>query len=176
MVLEKVNYTSLNSEYSDPAGLSYKKIRIVDQYIPNGGNYLDIGVGTGELISLRVGKHQKITGVDNDETSVRICQKKFGKYHDINLISAGIADIKNKFNDKFDCITYLDILVHIEERDVEPSLQNIYNLFNEDDIFIFSGPGIFEKVRIFLGRSPTHLHSHSPYGWKKYIENVGFKI
>ena len=84
MVLEKVNYTSLNSEYSDPTSLSYKKIRIVDGYIPNGRNYLDIGMGTGELISLRLGKHDKIVGIDYDETSVSICQKKFDQVSKLN--------------------------------------------------------------------------------------------
>jgi 2-polyprenyl-3-methyl-5-hydroxy-6-metoxy-1,4-benzoquinol methylase len=176
MVLEKVDYTSLNSEYSDPTSLSYKKIRFVNTYIPNGGSYLDVGMGTGELLSKRVGKHQKIVGMDNDETSLMICQKKFADNYDITLVDAGIGDLKNRFQEKFDCITCLDILEHIEEKELIPSLQNIYNLLNENGIFIFSGPGIFEKIRIFFGRSPTHLHSHSPQGWKKYIETVGFKI
>lgn len=176
MPVEKVNFKSLESEYADPESLSYKKIRIVDGYIPNGGNYLDIGMGTGELISLRIGKHDKIFAIDYDETSVLMCQKKFGQYSQINLKKSGISDIQNIFSEQFDCITCLDILEHIKEADVPPALLKIYDSLQKDGIFIFTGPGIFEKIKIFLGKSPTHFHSHSSYGWKKMISNAGFAI
>ncbi len=176
MVLEKTSYSSLELEYSDPDSLSYKKIRLVNSYIPGGGNYLDIGMGTGELITLRIGKHEKIFGIDPDEVSLTICQKKFDQYNDVNLIKASIGDIQYIFNGRFDCITCLDVLEHINEIAVSSALQNIYKSLNEAGIFIFSGPGIYEKIRIFLGQSPTHLHSHSSYGWKKYIKRAGFSI
>jgi|WetSurMetagenome_2_1015567.scaffolds.fasta_scaffold126932_3 2-polyprenyl-3-methyl-5-hydroxy-6-metoxy-1,4-benzoquinol methylase len=174
--IKKVNYQSLKSEYSDPESLSYKKSRIVDEYIPDGGNYLDIGMGTGESIFLRLGKHDKIFGIDFDETSVSICKKKFDQYSDIKLMKAGINDIQTIFTEPFNCITCLDILEHIEEKDVAPALLKIKDSLNENGIFIFSGPGVFEKIKIFLGKSPTHLHSHSSYGWRNIIERAGFKI
>lgn len=176
MAVRKVDFKSLESEYSNPDSISYQKIRIVDGYIPNKGNYLDIGMGTGELISLRIGKHNKIFGIDYDDISVSICQKKFGQYSKIKLLKLGIGDIQNVFSEKFDCITCLDILEHIKEAEVAHALQNIYESLHNNGIFIFSGPGIFEKIKIYLGKSPTHFHSHSSYGWKKMIENAGFTI
>jgi SAM-dependent methyltransferase len=171
-----VNFQLLEKEYSDPTSLGYKKIHLINTLIPEGGRLLDIGMGTGALLSLRVGRHQQIIGIDNDDTSVAICKEKFGNNPEVEVTNAGISDIKNRVKGTFSCITCLDILEHIDEKDVAPSLQNIFSLLAEDGIFIFSGPGMFEKIRIFLGRSPTHLHSHTPHGWSRYVQNAGFKI
>jgi hypothetical protein len=35
---------------------------------------------------------------------------------------------------------------------------------------------VFDKVKIRLGRSPTHLHGHSSYGWAKLIKKAGFGL
>jgi 2-polyprenyl-3-methyl-5-hydroxy-6-metoxy-1,4-benzoquinol methylase len=176
MIQEKVNYSSLNSEYTDPTSLSYKKLRIINAFIPDGGSLLDIGMGTGELISLRLGKHKKIFGIDCDDTSVSMCRKKFSQNPEILLSKAGISDIRTTFPEKFDCITCLDVLEHIEEREVSSSLSDIFMALRKNGILIFSGPGVVEKIRIFLGKSPTHLHSHSSHGWKKIIEKAGFTV
>lgn len=172
----QVNFPALESEYANPNSLSFKKIQIVNEYVPEGGKFLDIGMGTGELISLRRGKHEHIYGIDSDDTSVQICKEKFNQCKDIVVSHGDINDIDNIFHEKFDCVTCLDILEHIEERNVPQVLINIFTSLNEGGMFIFSGPGIFEKIRILLGRSPTHLHSHSSYWWRKYIENTGFTI
>lgn len=173
----KGNYKSLHSEYLDSSSLMYKKIRIVDSYMNGGDSFLDIGAGTGELIELEKHKFEKIYGIDIDEESVEVCYKRFEKNQNIYIIQSGIDNLKNLFEDeKFDCITCLDILEHIEVGRCRKALNNIYNIVKDDGKFIFTGPGVFEKVRILLGRSPTHLHSHSSYGWKRMIERTGFNV
>jgi ubiquinone/menaquinone biosynthesis C-methylase UbiE len=174
--MTEMDYPLLASEYSDPQSLSYKKIRIVSGYIPPGGTYLDVGMGTGDLIALQAGKHAKIFGIDGNEHSVSLCRQKFGGDPDIGLFHGRIEDLQNICTEKFDCITCLDILEHIEEKEVIPALENIYRLMNDRGVFIFSGPGIFEKIRIACGRSPGHLHSHSSYGWMNVIRRAGFSV
>lgn len=107
MISINVNFDLLEPEYSDPESLNYKKIRFVNSNIPEGGNYLDIGMGTVELISLIFDKHEKIFGV---ESSVNICKKRFNQNPDIILVKSDIDNLKNRFIDKFDCITCLDVL------------------------------------------------------------------
>lgn len=168
-------FKNLSLEYYDMDSLSYKKIKTVDSYIKGGKYFLDIGTGTGELIDLEKSKFDFIVGIDSSEESLKICREKFEDYDNINML---LSDVKNlDYNDgKFDYITACDVLEHIELEECKKALEIIFKLLKKDGIFIFTGPGIFEKVKIKMGRSPDHLHSHSSYGWKRMIENVGFKI
>jgi len=177
MIFHKENYESLLSQYRDPTSLMYKKLRIVDTYMNSGGTLLDIGAGTGELIGLEKQKFDKICGIDIDKESVEICSKRFENNKTIQIIRGGINDLGNLFKDeKFDYITCLDVLEHIEVEESKKALKDIHYILKDEGKFIFTGPGVFEKIRIFLGLSPTHLHSHSSYGWKKIIRKAGFNI
>jgi 2-polyprenyl-3-methyl-5-hydroxy-6-metoxy-1,4-benzoquinol methylase len=174
---KKVNYRHLQSEYTDHASESYKKMRIVDMFLKNGDLLLDIGVGTGELINLEQKKFKKIYGIDIDHESIALCQKRFINKNYIKIFQSDIAKLPELFPDeKFDCCTCLDVLEHIDEKNIPDILHAINHCLKDNGVFVFSGPGFFEKVRIFLGRSPTHVHSHSSYGWKKMIENADFEV
>lgn len=177
MEQERVNYKSLTQEYLNTDSLQYKKLKIVDSYIEKGNLLLDIGAGTGELISLENHKFNQTYGIDTDTESIMICKNRFNSKSNINIFQMDLDTFHHNFTDKkFDCITCLDILEHVDLNTCKKMLYNIYNMTNEGGHFIFTGPGIFEKIRIFLGKSPTHLHSHSSYGWSVMIQNTGFKI
>ncbi len=176
-MLHKENYKSLAYQYRDPGSLMYKKLRVVDSYITGGETLLDIGVGVGELIELEKQKFSRICGIDADEESVRICRRRFENDGNIHIREGDMACLWDLFRGrKFDYITCLDILEHIRLDECKKALNSIYDLLKDDGRFIFTGPGVFEKIRIFLGRSPTHLHSHSSYGWKSMIEGAGFNV
>ena len=149
----KENYELLQLQYSDPDSL----------------------MCIGELIELEKQKFVRIYGIDADKEAVGICRKRLKEEGNIYLRQGSIGDLNDLFQDKkFNSITCLDVLEHIKLEECKNALSNIYKLLNDDGNFIFTGPGVFEKVRIFLGRSPTHLHSHSSYGWRKMIERAGF--
>jgi ubiquinone/menaquinone biosynthesis C-methylase UbiE len=174
---ERVNYNSLKSEYLDPESLQYKKLRLVDKYISKGHSFLDIGSGTGELIKLEINKFDEIYGVDADPESLQMCGNNFKNKEHVHIFESNLKNLDILFSDtKFDYITCLDVLEHIELKECEIVLRSIYNITKDSGLFIFSGPGMFEKIRISLGMSPTHLHSHSSYGWKRLIEEAGFKV
>ena len=176
MILEKVDFDSFDSEYSNHNCLSYKKSRIAKDYFPEGENYLHIGICTGELISLQVGKHKKISGINYDKTPCTQCKRKFDQYVDSNLIKVGITDIQKNFNEQFNYIICFDFLKNTEEREVASMLKIITNILNKNGTVFFSGPGIIEKIRFYFGRSATHIYSHSSYGWNKKIEATGFAV
>ncbi|NJD54591.1 MAG: class I SAM-dependent methyltransferase [Candidatus Methanoperedens sp.] len=177
MLNERVNYASLQLEYLDPNSLVYKKLRIIDKYINKSHSLLDIGAGTGELIKLEKQKFEMIYGIDVDGESAEACTELFKKDEHIRILHGSIDILESSLaNIKFEYITCLDVLEHIEMNRCGEYLKKIYKLLEDDGIFLFSGPGIFEKIRIFMGRSPTHLHSHSSYGWKKMIQEAGFNI
>lgn len=174
-----VDYESLKSEYLNSGSLAYKKLQIVDRYVEKGDILLDIGIGTGELIELEKHKFGKVYGIDNNEEAVKMCKDRFKNIKNISVIRYDMCDIdmfNNQFHEKFDYITCLDVLEHIEKKECKKILHEIYNMTKNNGTFIFSGPGIFEKIKIYLDMSPTHKYSCSSYGWKKMIEDSGFRV
>jgi ubiquinone/menaquinone biosynthesis C-methylase UbiE len=174
---KRQDYDSLSREYADPTSLQYKKLRLVDSYITGGKNLLDFGTGTGELIKLEEKKFDNIYGIDSDEESVRICRTRFENDERIHIVKNNANNITGTFAGiRFDCISACDVLEHLKFRDCLKLLDSFYSLLDTDGIFIFTGPGVFEKMKIKLGRSPTHVHSHSSYGWARLITKAGFGL
>lgn len=172
----KEDYESLAAEYLDPSSLMYKKMRLVDRYIHKAKTLLDIGIGTGELIRLEKHKFRKIWGIDTDTESIEICQGRFGNDQKITLMQCNLAESEGTFEPgQFDYITCLDVLEHMEPEDCQKTLRIVGKLLANRGKFIFTGPGVFEKLRIRLGWS-HHAHSHSSYGWKKLIHDVDLEI
>ena len=172
----KENYDALKTQYSDSSSLMYKKLRIVDSYINEGNNILDIGIGVGELIDLEKTKFKYLNGFDVDPESVDFCNKRFRIYDHIKIQLGDLYDLEKLIKGiKFDCVTCLDVLEHVNEDICLKTMKSIYKFLNEDGMFIFTGPGMFEKVMIKLGRSP-HIHSHSSYGWERMLKKSNFKI
>lgn len=173
------NYCILGKEYSNPDSLSSKKLRCVDNFIKEGDCLFDIG--GGDLISLERSKFKEILGIDISEQSIRITKERFSKIHDsksvLSIHQGQINDIWDQISyKKFDCVTSLDVLEHMSLKECIETLKLIHTLLDNDGIFIFTRSGFFEKIRIKIGLSPSHLHSHSSYGWAKIIRSAGFAI
>lgn len=174
---KRENYNSLRSQYADPHSLVSKRLRLVDSYITSGRNLLDFGAGTGELINLERQKFSDIYGVDSDERSISICEERFGKDKNIRVCQNSGNDLVSAFGDtRFDCITACDVLEHIQLGESKRLLGVFHSLLDVGGKFIFTSPGIFDKVKIAMGRSPTHVHAHSSYGWAGLITNAGLQV
>lgn len=175
-MIYKEDYPALGAQYLDPSSLMYQKVRLVDRYIRKADTLLDVGMGTGELIELEKHKFKRIWGIDTDTESIEICRRRFSTDREIALIECSLARLENPFESvKFDYITCLDVLEHMPLADCQRTLGIIENLLSADGRFIFTGPGVFEKIRIRLGWS-HHVHSHSSYGWKRCIQDAGLEI
>lgn len=170
------DYNSLIRQYADPSSLVHKKLQLVDSHITGGMNLLD-GTGTGELIELEKRKFDALYGVDSDEESLRICQRRFKNDKKIHIVQSIRTDLASLFRStRFGCIAACNVLEHSELKDCVGLLDTFYHLLDFDGKFIFSGPGIFDKVKIRFGRSPTHVQSHSSCGWSRLIKSTGFVL
>lgn len=168
-------YNNLQSDYSNPDSLSSKKILTLDSYIKGGHCLLDVGMGTGELVELEIEKFDKIYGIDVDSESVNICKERFKNKKHVEIAQGDITRIDSDI--QFDYITACDVLEHVEINETKKILQNIHSLLDDNGVFIFTGPGIFEKIKIFMGKSEDdHKHSHSSYGWSNIFNSAGFEV
>jgi predicted TPR repeat methyltransferase len=175
--LKREDYVSLSNQYASVDSLMHKKMQLVDSYIPGGKALLDFGTGTGELIALESQKFDDLYGVDVNEESVTRCRNRFKNNANIHIIQNSGHDLGSLFADtRFDCIASCDVLEHVELDESKKLLAAFYSLLNSGGMFVFSGPGIFDKVKIRLGKSQTHGHAHSSYGWSRLIERAGFQI
>lgn len=161
---KRVDYSLIKSDYQDPSGLMRKKLRLIDSYITRGRNLLDFGAGTGELIALERQKFDNIYGVDSDERSISICEDRFEKDKNIQICQNDGSDLIGALGEtRFDCIAACDVSEHIQLNESIRLLQVFYSLLHIGGKFIFTGPSIFEKVRIIAGQSPQ-LYSHHLMG------------
>lgn len=158
-----------------PDTLMYKKYERVATIIIGGDSLLDIGCGTGELIERVKDKFGIIFGIDVDNGALRICNKKFSNYKNIKISKQDIVEIGKCPRTRFDYITALDVLEHLDLVSTKKSLSTISNLLKDGGKFIFTGPNWYDKIRIRAGNT-WHKHSHSSLGWKKLIESGGFKV
>jgi len=177
-MIQKIDFNCLQSQYENNKSQDYKKIVLVDSYIQPASVLLDIGSGTGSFLELVEKKFQFIFAVENDEQALTLLRNKFSNKSKIKIIPQSITEL---FKDDtnflfFDTITCLDVLEHISLEECQFTIKKIFEILKPNGFFIISVPGIFEKIRIYMGKSPTHLHSHSSYGWAKMLQNAGFKI
>jgi len=173
----KIDFYSLQKQYANPQSQDFKKIQIVDSFIQPSNILLDVGSGTGAFIKLVKNKFQSVYSIEQDPVALLILQENFSSDSKIKIIQSPIIEylITNPPL-SFDYITCLDVLEHLSFTECQITIKELYKQLKPGGFLIISVPGIFEKIRIFFGRSPTHLHSHSSYGWAKILQNAGFKI
>ena len=171
------DYRALTQQHLNPKSEASRKLRVVDAYINPADTLLDIGTGTGELLALEKHKFARLYGVELDTEAIDLCRARFRNEETVTLVKADVGDMLKHFRPgQFDVIAALDILEHLDAEKCETTLETIASLARDGGRFIFTGPGIFQKVRIALRRSPTHLHSHSSFGWRRLISEHGFRV
>ena len=129
---QPVNYCQLLDEYSNPNSLQYKKMRIIDSFIPSSNAFLDIGMGTGELINIVKTKFNVKCGIDLDYNSFCICRDRFEEDITIQLFHGETNILKDVLDDfRFDVITALDVLEHLSKKECEETLRISFDFLNE---------------------------------------------
>jgi len=172
-----IDFEKLERQYHDTESQDFKKIKLVDSFMQPSDALLDIGSGEGSFLELTKPKFRFIYSIEIDPFALKLLKEKFSSDTKIILIPKTVTDFLKENPDlSFDYITCLDVLEHIPLSDCQMVIEKLFRLLKPEGLLIISVPGIFEKIRIFLGKSPTHLHSHSSYGWAQILEKSGFSI
>jgi len=134
----KYDYDSLQKQYLG-SGLMAKKMKKVVSKIEGGDLLLDIGCGTGELLSRVKDRFRLLYGVDIDDDAINLCSNRFCNYENIRIVKCDVTELNEKFRGiKFDYITALDILEHLEPNIAKKCLKDIYIVKKRGKTYFYS--------------------------------------
>ncbi|MDO8506973.1 MAG: class I SAM-dependent methyltransferase [bacterium] len=170
-VVEKEDwYKELDSSYKNPKSLMAKKMAIIQDLI-KGSKLLDVGSGSGELISRLAGKMDKVVGVEVNKNAYSGLKEKIKKFKNTSIFES----LDKVEENNFDVCTTLDVLEHIE--DPSETVEEIYSKLKKGGTYIVTIPNWYDFIYTkILKLNPYHVTFHTRYGWEKLLKEAGFEI
>lgn len=182
-----VNYDSWHElakvEKSVPCSNNYtyrSAIKLLDRYITNRMNILDVGCGVGTLDFYIAKKAHSVFGIDVSTKSIEIAKKSSGILKINNKISFSQMDFPSETpKDKFDFIICSEVLEHIKNDAL--ALKKITGLLKKQGRLLISVPlssaplyklGILKKFDEKVG----HLRRYSTENIIKLIKQNSYSI
>ena len=139
-------------------------------------SYLDYGCGLGFLLK-RVEKDKKIktiSGYDINKFAIHQSRKNTSR----SVIYENIEDIKNKF----DLISILHIIEHIDDDNLKDTFSKIKRLLNKDGNLLIATPAKNAlahnlKKNSWIGyKDKTHINLKTKNEWVAFFKNENFDI
>lgn len=127
---------------------------------------LVVGAGVGQRVftmnALDVDTYGfDISKIAIENTPYKDCKSK--------LFVDNIVNLKHK--GQYDLVVCYDVMEHIEEKDVDNALKNLYNLTKKNILF-----GITYKENPNINADPTHITKKPGKWWLEKIKGAGFKV
>jgi len=159
---------------------TYKNtLSCIMKYIPSKGNVLDIGSATGTIAFFFANKGLKVDGIELSKNAVKFANlnnKKFG-FKKVKFYNTSVESFKS--NKKYNLITCLEVLEHVED-DLK-MLQKISKYMNKNSVLVISVPSINAPLyRLGLlskfDREVGHLRRYSPSNIASLMKKTNIKI
>ena len=101
----------------------------IDNFIKDlkGKSILDVGCGSGKMANYFFSKGLKVKGIDFSEEMIKRAKKQ---YPQLDFLCEDICNYKTK--DKYDGIFSKYLLFHLPPEDLNYTLNNFYNILNEN--------------------------------------------
>lgn len=160
------NHSHYNTFYSND---SYSYDFVIRNLDTKPVNWLDISSGRGNMI-------KKVLDYDSN---ILITSTDLAKYHnfDVNFYSMNLSNKEDRdmIKDKFDIVTCLDVLEHLDESYIEEVIEMLSKLGKKIYLTIANHSDIFDGVELHTIQQPKHYWDNL---LKKYfitlIEEVYF--
>lgn len=158
--------------------LSDKETGFINYYLSkvSGRKILDIGVGTGRILTELIKnspKDSKIYGLDISQKMVRICRKKFININKIREIK--VCDLSKQnlcYKNNFDFITAIRVLKY--NKNWPEIIKKVYGALEKDGIFVFTM--LNRNSLNKFSRYPISLYKTDPKEIKDLLRENGFEI
>lgn len=143
----------------------YSQWNIINKFLKNieNKNCLEIGSGIGGFYQF-INGCPLYEGIELDNNAV-----KFANKHWDTSVFSNISLEEYKAKKKFDYVFAFEVLEHLDNP--SNSVRKIYNLMNNDGLFIGTTP--FPFVKNILA-DETHLSVLHPENWKRLFFQTGF--
>lgn len=149
---------------------------LIPKNISQSSSILDIGCGSGRLISLleRQG-YQNTVGIDISVSAVKAAKVKKAKF-----LVASAEEGLPFVSESFDLIFFLDVIEHL--RRPYEALQEIYRILSPNGTLILTTPNAGSILRPVLGRrwyalkDVTHLFYFNSFSLHYLLTKVGFEV
>ena len=140
----QINYSLNKKKYN-----SYSEE--IEQLVPAYSKVLDVGCTTGKLARALKNKGCAVHGIDIDDASLKRASKYCQKTYRVDVDNLNLLDRELK-NEKYDAITFGDILEHLKYPGI--LLYHLRKYLNPNGLVAASIPNsafIWTRIRFFLG-------------------------
>jgi len=135
------------------------------------GKFLEVGMGSGDLILDLAKRKYEGMGTDLADKSVQMAREKLK-----NIDSKIRVEKKDLFDiiGSFDIVIILEVIEHIE--DDKKALKKIYELLNKGGHLIISAPAHKKDWSFASDELAGHYRRYEKNGIKSKLEEVGFRV
>lgn len=129
-------YDNMGESYTTKAEKNWENKDKIDKFLNliEGENILDIGCGTGELLSYCSNQGFKVTGIDISKEMLKVA---LAKVNNAMLHEMSVYDL-NQLQDKYDGVLATYLFVHIPKDKINDVIKSMYNLLKDDGIFFIT--------------------------------------
>jgi len=135
---------------------------IVENYVEDNDELLDIGMGTGTFTILCAKKGAKVTGIDFSEKMLKVAKKHMEDEElngAITIIKMPVVDLDKQFSENsFDKVTSILCFSELYQKEQDYALDQIARIMKDDGEFILvdevKPKKILKKVLYFMIRIP----------------------
>jgi len=172
-----INYIwDVSTGYSTKAGLYKTKIQMgfIDKFLKEKNNLkiLDIGGGSGRF-AIPLSLNNSVTLIEPNEKAINILRQKT---KNINIFQGFFENFINDY-EKYDVILMIEVMQYFS--DINSLFDKVYNLLNDNGLFIFSNLNKNSWKTFIRLKILKHTNYPGVLSYKKYINIIntkGFEI
>ena len=174
------NQALSHSEADDLASwVEFIKTRDARVFFSEGKKILDVGCGNGAFLCWAVELGMEATGIDFDQQSIMVAQKRVGSASSVYRMSLEDMCAKERYRGYFDIITIFEVIEH--QVNLKAFLGQLSFLLKPGGIVIGSTPNK-DRLMARLGFRepfdfpPNHFYWFNASGLKTLLSNEGFEV
>lgn len=135
------------SKFEEVAFYRFKKeLNFLNKFGHFGGNYLDLGCGTGNFLFEWRDKYSRLIGIDFSDKFVEIANKQCLESKNISIFQDNALNFEKYVGDeKFNFIFLGGFFMYINDNDVSALLNRLFKKLNKGGVLIFREPTATNK-------------------------------
>lgn len=166
-------YERWSAKATDPARERY--LRVLLDSLPKGAAVLDLGCGSGALLTRRLAGRFHVTGVEFSSRMVELARRNVSG---ATIVHADMASVGFPPN-SFDGVCAFYSFTHLPPDELPPLLRKVATWLKPGGLFVASmssgeDPGSVEED--WLGVTPMYFAGHATEDNVRFVEEAGLRI